>query len=103
MLEKTALRFLYYTSKTIFGLSILLNVICVVSIWGAMNDKQDSNSVYATNKFWADSFGSYWFLRVLSIIIVAYIIMRSVEPYHELEELRIKKLEDEAKENKNEK
>ena len=103
MLEKTALRFLYFTSKTIFVMSILLNVICVASICLAIDDNKDNWTFYEQNKFWTDCFGSYWFLRILAIIIVAYLVLRSVEPYHDIEELRIKKLEDEAKENNTEK
>lgn len=54
-------------------------------------------------KSFTDSFGSYVALKISVIFIVCILINFAILPYHKLEELRIKKLEDEAKEKKNEK
>jgi len=103
MLEKIALRFLYYTSRAILIMSFLFLVICAWSIVEAGQDNKDGWSGRDQINFWSDSIGSYWFLRILVVIVVSLITLISVEPYFELEKLKIKQLEDEAKKNNTEK
>ena len=77
MLEKITVRFLYYTSKVILILSIIFLI--------------------------AANFTASWALRIPLIIVISYITLISVKPYFELEELKIKQLEDEAKDKNTEK
>ena len=74
-------------------------MISIGSVSYVKNTHIDNWTATDQMKFWTDSIGSYWLLRIVVIIIVSIIILRSVEPYFELEKLKIKRLEDEAKEN----
>jgi hypothetical protein len=103
MIEKITIRILYYTSKTILILSIIFLIVCVFTVMQAGDKKDDNWSMRDQSDFWTGFIGSYWFLRILLIIVVSYITLISVEPYYDIEEKKIKQLEDEAKENKTQK
>jgi hypothetical protein len=67
-------------------------------------DKKDDNwSMRDQSDVWTGFIGSYWVLRILLIIVISYITLISVEPYFELDELKMKQLEDEAKDKNTEK
>ena len=103
MLEKITIRFLYYISKVILILSIIFLIVCVFTVMQAGDKKDDNWSMRDQSDVWTGFIGSYWVLRILLIIVISYITLISVEPYFELDELKIKQLEDEAKDKNTEK
>lgn len=77
MLEKVLVRIIYYTSNVVLIIGVLVVGFPII---GKIFVGKDFPFINYCNS-WSDLFGSYGFLKVLIITVVALIIYKSTKPF----------------------